>query len=141
MKTDSKIAELILRAQNASDGGKNISCIGYGRKAQKDNHKGYVSKDGLIYEAVRTILFNKNKDCSFHFGVTRATEGYAPYIIYFTCQVKGGKKYQVSFHSYSRMWEDFVRTSHHVVWDKKDSRNSAITLYKYFCPNGQYVTD
>lgn len=139
MRTDARVAELILRAQNASDGGKGISCIGYGRKAQKDNHKAYLSKDSLIYEAVKTILYNKNKNCSFRFGVTRATTGYAPYIIYFSCQIKGGEKYQVSFHSYSRMWEQFIKTSHHVMWDRKDSRQAAITLYKYFCPNGLYV--
>lgn len=47
-KTDKRVASLILRAQNASDGGKGIDLLVNSQRSTTDNSRGYETKDMAI---------------------------------------------------------------------------------------------
>ena len=129
-----KIAELILRAQTASDGGKGIQ-YGASRKARRDNQGGYYRKDEFISEAIRLILTTKN---NFKFAVIRDKEGKANFIIYFSTKVDG-INYQVSFHSFNGEFAKYCKKSFRIPWDRWDSRESAEIIYRHYVPEGRYV--
>lgn len=137
MSTNSKIAELILRSQNASDGGKHMQYFSGCKKAIRDNCARYGQKDSLILSAIELIRGNNS---SFVFSVQRDREYKAYYLVYFETRING-VKFQVSFHSFDGRLGRYVKNSRYARWDKKFSRDSAVSIYKYYCPNGQYTQE
>ena len=129
-----KIAELILRAQVASDGGKGI-IHSTSRKARRDNAGGYSRKDEYILEAIRLILTTGNE---FKFSVVEDKEDKADFIVYFTTKVDG-EKFQVSFHSFCGELAKYCHKSFRIPWDHWDSRESAEIIYRHFVPEGRYI--
>ena len=123
---NARIANLILRAQNASDGGKGIDVLVQSRGAYRDNCAGYAHKDKFVWTAINMIAANQT---DFRFAVTRDKEKKAYYIVYFECRVHGEKQ-QVSFHSFDTRLERFLKKSFRIKWDRKDSRESARTIYE-----------
>lgn len=138
MAVNKKVAELILRAQNASDGGKNIDelVLCTSEKTYRDNKHGYAGKDMFIMKAIEMIARNR-KNTNFRYSVVHDGE-IADYLVYFDTTING-KKYQVSFHSFNNDLERFIRKSFKTEWDKKDSRRAAAEIYKAYFPNGRYV--
>ena len=133
MSVDSKIAEYILRAQNASDGGKGIDALVASRKSRRDNCAGYSVKDKYILCAMKLII---SGDTAFKFAVTPDKEGIANYIVYFETKI-GYEKLQVSFHTY-RNFSRYVNNSFRMKWDHASSRDSAQRMYDYYIPDGMY---
>ena len=125
-----KIAELIVRAQNASDGGKHLYPLINSRRAYRDNCVGYRQKDKMILTAIKLIVANKGK-CDFKFAVVDDVERVAYYIVYFETKVNG-EKVQVSFHSFDYHLRDFLTNSFRIKWDRKDSRKSAMLIYNAY---------
>jgi len=130
---DKEIAELILRAQNASDGGKGIAELVSKGKSVRDNKHGYAGKDTFIFLTINMIVKGKT---DFRFAVTDGEN--TPYLVYFETRISG-KKFQVSFHSFDERLERFKGKSFRIKWDHGSSRDSAVTIYRYYCPNGQYA--
>ena len=136
-EVNKKIAELILRAQNASDGGKLFSVISFSRKGLKDNHIGYKTKDACIAQAIN-LISKTGRQSAFRYFVTDDKTAAAYFMVYFETRVNG-QKYQVSFHSYDNNLVKYVQ-KRHTKWDQKDSRDSAVIIYRHFVPNGQYAS-
>ena len=130
---DKEIAELILRAQNASDGGKGIVELISKGKSVRDNYSAYAGKDKFIFLAISMIVKGKS---NFNFAVTDG--GITPYLVYFQTRISG-KKFQVSFHSFDERLERFQGKSFRIKWDHGSSRDSAVTIYRHYCPNGEYA--
>lgn len=137
MTINGKIATLLLRAQNSSDGGKHKHIIINNRRSYRDNAAGYQSKDSFVWEAIDLICRNR-KSCDFKFAVT---DGHiTPYLIYFETIIND-KKLQVSFHSYDSRLSKFRKNSFRMKWDKADSRESALEIYHNYVKNGKYGGD
>ena len=130
---DKEIAELILRAQNASDGGKGIMELVSKGKSVRDNRRGYTGKDQFVFLAISMIVKGKS---SFRFAVTDGE--ITPYLVYFETRISG-KKFQVSFHSFDERLERFQGKSFRIKWDHGSSRDSAVAIYRHYCPHGQYA--
>lgn len=127
-----RIAETILRAQNASDGGKRIDLLVGSRKAYRDNCAGYRAKDKFIRIALRMIAGNPGKT-DFRFAVVYDKENVADFLVYFECRNHAnGEKRQVSFHSFDASLSHYVRKSFRMKWDHADSRQSACDIYGWF---------
>lgn len=131
---DARIATLILRAQNASDGGKHKHILICNERSYRDNCAGYGNKDVLVYEALNLIVRNR-KNCNFKFSVTYG--GVTPYLVYFETRINC-EKFQVSFHSKDRRLRKFMSNSFRMKWDALDSRESAVRIYEHYVPNGEY---
>ena len=134
-KRNAAIAELVLRAQCASDGGKGIKALVGSYKARTDNRAGYAVKDILIEEAVRLILSGESDYC---FSVKDLENGM--YLIYFQTKIHG-KNVQVSFHSYgTNTWAKYCNRGKgcELWWDHGSSRSSAEYAYSYYC-RGYYT--
>ena len=130
---DKEIASLILRAQNASDGGKGIDYLVASKKAHRDNCHAYSGKDFFILTAIGMIARNNT---SFKFAVRDGE--ITPYLVYFETSF-GGTKYQVSFHSYCSDLERYMKKGFRILWDHGDSRDSAYEIYLHFNKHGRYV--
>ena len=133
MNKNAKIALDILRAQNASDGGKRIIELVDSKRSYRDNCAGYGVKDLLIQDAIKLIC---SGNTAFRFSVTRDKDEVANFIVYFETRIYG-KKYQVSFHTFADM-DKYVANSFRIKWDRGVSRHSAQVIYRHYCPNGQY---
>ncbi len=129
-----RVAEYILRAQNASDGGKRITELVDSKKSRRDNCAGYMVKDMMIFRAIDLIVRNKS---SFKFAVVKDSEHVANFIVYFETRING-EKYQVSFHSFNMGLAKYVARSFRTKWDYGDSRYSAKIIYKHYMANGSY---
>ena len=137
MNNNAKIAELILRIQNASDGGKNMRFF-ESQKSATDNKAGYPQKDKLILEAIRLITSSKRNN-DWKFAVTRsAVNGNNCFIVYFQTRING-EKVQISFHSFNRELARFIGRSFRIKWDHANSRESAVIAYNHYVPNGKYT--
>jgi len=97
-----KIAELIIKAQLASDYGKyncytNLSLRMKPHFKRTPEHMRYDIKTNLIADAIR--LANSTKS-DFVYWVTKTPDqnGYASILVYFTFKYNG-KRYQISFHN------------------------------------------
>lgn len=134
MNINSKIATLILRAQNASDGGKNMDYLVNNKRSYRDNCAGYGQKDVLIMNALRLISSNRT---SFKFSVQRDREGCAEFLVYFETRINF-EKYQVSFHSFDRRLNSFVG-GFRMKWDHGVSRESACIIYDHYVCHGEYL--
>lgn len=132
-KIDKEIAELILRCQNASDGGKGITELVSKGKSVRDNRHGYEGKDDFLFLVISMISKGKS---DFRFAVTDG--GITPYLTYLETRING-KKFQVSFHSYDSRLERFKGKSFRIKWDHGSSRDSAIAIYRHYFPNGNYA--
>lgn len=136
MKIDGKIAELILRTQNASDGGKHFGCFYGSTRGIRDNCAGYPQKDLFMVKAIELIAKN-HKVCHWKYSVTRTRDdyGYGCWIVYFQTRING-EKVQISFHTFNSTIDRYVKNSHRIKWDHGCSRDSAVTAYEYYtCGN------
>ena len=138
---NSKIAELVLRAQNASDGGKDICKICGSRKSHKDNLAGYSRKDPAIFSAINLINTRKS---NFKYSVQYCDSFKNPcWIVYFETRINL-EKFQISFHTFDRRFSRFENNSFRIKWNKKRdpepgcSRDCAIRVYEWYVPNGHY---
>ena len=142
MKTknvNKKIATLILRAQNASNGGKRNrfnDCRTYVGLNKSDNHCGYYRKEMLVYQAINLIIQNR-KQSDFIFSVVENDESWARFIVYFQVKIND-EVLQVSFHSPLDL-SKLVNKNYQLEWDRGDSQWSAIRIYEYYNPNGEYL--
>lgn len=135
MNINARIATMILRCQNTSDGGKSIYDLIYNRRGYRDNIAGYDVKDKYILETIRLISGTKN---DFKYSVQRDKEGIALFIVYFEVKING-EKLQVSFHSFNRELHRFINHGFRMKWDRGDSRLSAEKIYIHYVPNGEYL--
>lgn len=130
-----KIAENIICAQAASDGGKGIDEISdlLGEKTQKACWSGYDCKDYYIFAAI--CLINKLPDNSFRYSVAwdRGTGRHGSYIVYFSAKLPQGRV-QVSFHCFNSGLEKFFRSgkNHVTHWDQKGSRAACVEMKKAY---------
>lgn len=135
MSINGKIAELVLRTQNASDGGKHKAYFVVGRRPGRDNCAGYPQKDRLL---ITTLGLIARGGSNWKYAVVPCRQYANPaYIVYFETRI-AGEKVQVSFHSFNRELSRYTRNSFRIKWDEKDSRDSAVRAYRHYCPNGQY---
>ena len=128
MRKEAIIAESILLAQVASDGGKLL---------ERSRHinpyvweQGYDLKDSYIKKAINLICSSKTS--IFRFKVVKS-RGCADILVYFEAKVNG-KKTQVSFHSFDKKGLGKFITgndSMHIAWDEKDSFKSALYMKKH----------
>ena len=128
-KSDQKIAEAIILAQVASDGGKwdpytlnSISTIYLYKRAKTAYYRGYAVKAQYVVNAIRGI--NKSKDSMFRYNIQFAKDqnGYDSILVYFEWKQYGRRK-QVSFHIVPREWtrEMILLVSHctrHTEWNR-----------------------
>ena len=125
-----KIAKYIVLAQVASDGGKRISDLRYINPTIWE--EGYDAKDDLILSAIKEIQHHKNSGCYFHIAEDCSLKG-NPNVVYFNYKING-KRYQISFHTFSydiwKMYGKNITKNCITHWDKKSSRDNALTLYK-----------
>lgn len=132
---DAKIAELVLRTQNASDGGKGIDDLVNSARSVTDNKAAYVQKDRLLLATIELINGGKS---NWRFAVADCGDfSRRCWIVYFQTRING-EKVQVSFHTFNGEVERFRRNSFRIKWDHGDSRESAQLAYKFYCPNGRY---
>lgn len=132
-----EIAELILRAQCGSDGGKKIINLVDTKKSIRDSYAGYAAKDRFVKTAIEMISRNKS---DFQYAVTRDHQGIAYYIVYFQTKVDG-EKVQTSFHSFDTSLGKYTKNSFRIKWDKKSSREAAVKMYIQYNPNGKYCNE
>lgn len=135
MATDKKIAEAILRAQTASDGGKGKKYLVCSKRSRRDYYAGYNAKDRHIMTAINLI---NSGHSNYKFAVFRDTQRVAKYIIYFQTVING-EKVQISFHSFDSSLERFLDKSFRIKWDRRNSRDSAVKAYRYYVSNGEYT--
>lgn len=135
MNRNAKIAELVLRAQTASDGGKGIKELRYSQRSITDNRAGYGVKDHYIISAINLINGGRS---NWKYAVVKAGDFMDPaWIVYFETRVDGDK-IQISFHTFNSYFRRFTRKSFRTKWDHGCSRDSALTAYVYYVPNGRY---
>ena len=100
---EKNIIKNIILAQIASDAGKgyydvaNTSFPIIGKEVRKAKHFGYEIKDKYIRNAIE--LINTTPRCRVNYWCVKAPDqnGYDSIIAYF--DIKGDKRYQISFHS------------------------------------------
>lgn len=130
MINDRRIAEAIVLAQVASDGGKLIDDIyTISKRSRKTWLSGYDSKDAEIMRAIKMIL--SSKESSFRFYV-HEEDPHHMVIVYFDWRKNGIKK-QISFHSFNHDFAKFSKKAKYATrWDEKVSRSTAIALAKFY---------
>lgn len=127
---DSKIALLLLRAQNASNGGKGIPALSNSQEAIADNVAGYPCKYACIKEALSLV-----QDSSFKCYIVRDYARKARCIITFETYVEGVKLW-ISFHCNCPFAFNCKRRPSH--GNLLPSEEAAKIVYKYYVPNGTY---
>lgn len=134
------IAMNLIKAQVASDGGKNDPCSLLYKLTKIDNmntfehtfKKGYNVKDSCILKAIGKII--DTKDTGFSFYVKRSFfSGYKrtySYLIYFNFKIDG-KREQLSFHSFSPKFKKYCKetSKFKTRWNKASCDNTAYTLF------------
>lgn len=129
-KLNKKIAEHIILAQVASDGGKCLHDIRhiFGDKSDDVWEYGYQVKDNYIFAAIQLIC--RSHSNFYRYSVSEIGAG--RYLVYFSFKLNDGKRYQVSFHSFNENLEKFAKTSKVTRWDKKSSREACVKLKEQF---------
>ena len=136
-KKEEAIALAICRAQIASNGGKSSRILskkapeGCPQRnwniARNDFIAGYDHKDEQIQKAINLIL-SAHSDTEFNFHVTES--GITRSLIYFWFRYEG-RRYQISFHSYSDMFDKYITDrseKYGTRWDEKSSQKTAELL-------------
>jgi hypothetical protein len=136
-----KALEAIILAQIASDGGKGIKDLlweiagvdgtasdAFKRKAWAAFNKGYSCKDSFLEEACQIVA--RHHDDDLRFFVTEDQQRVAKYIVYFDVRIHN-VRWQASFHSFSKSWGKWVKSSapSRGHWDHKDSRATCSALH------------
>lgn len=129
------VAKQICIAQICSDAGKHLRELNMKDKKTlwKSEDQGYYGKDKAIQRAITKINSLGDKS-GFHFYVTIDKDMMNdPCLIYFVFYIDG-KRYQVSFHTYERSFEKYLKkgVSNRIRWDKKSSRCSCKKLIEVF---------
>lgn len=129
-KLDLSVVKYLILAQTSSDGGKQIYELdGLLPLSAAYLKKGYAAKDSLLKKAVKRIQCNKNT--GFRFYIKQSDEFMSDcFIIYFNFKLDG-KRYQISFHSFSD-WSGLCNSSFSTRWDHRCSRETALVLCDYF---------
>ena len=131
---NAKIAELLIRAQNGSDGGKGRTVLVSSEKSVSDNIKGYAVKYSCIKESIKLI---QEHNCAFVYYIIRDYKYNAKFIVSFVTHIEG-QEMRVSFHcNISDLCPNCRRCpkSNNVLLP---SYKAAECIYKYFCPLGKY---
>lgn len=129
-KIDKKIAESIILAQVASDGGKNIPDI------QNIFHNsypiwvaGYKVKDKYILKAIN--LINMSNFSKFRYYVIRGDIRFST-LVYFNYNDEQSRKLQVSFHTFNEKIEKWIssraKPKYVTKWDENSSREACMIL-------------
>ena len=127
------IATLLIRAQNASDGGKGRSVFVGSEKAAQDNAAGYVVKDSCIREAIKLI---QEHNTVFRLYITKDWGYNARYIVTFATSLEGCPLW-VTFHcNMGELCPNCKKRPKH--GDLIPSREAAACIYRHFCPLGGY---
>lgn len=136
-------AKNIILAQVASDGGKDISTlvdelmetsVAYYKPLKEEVlsawNAGYQVKDVLIENACKIVA--RHRDPDIRFFVTKDRQGIAKFIVYFDVKING-KRWQVSFHSFSKRWAKWETSTipSRGNWDHKSSRDACLALAQY----------
>ena len=130
---NAQIATLLLRAQNASDGGKGRSVFSGSAKAAQDNAAGYIVKDSCIKEAIKLI---QEHDSVFQYYLMKNWQDRKTrYIVTFITPIDG-RDLWVTFHVKDGMPNCKHRPKHDGVLIP--SGEAAACIYRYFCPMGAY---
>ena len=128
-KINKRIAKYIVEAQKASDDGKGIN-FKTGDKESYPNRERYNDKDKYILNAIHCI--NACRNTAFRYYVYQIDDG--QYIVYFNFKDYNMKRYQVSFHNFSRRLKPFVKNNKcKTEWDHKDSREACYLLEHIYC--------
>ena len=138
-ENEKKLSYLLLRAQNASDGGKGqFHCNVSSKKAIIDNKTGYALKKACVYEAINVI--NTDNEVPFHYVITTDVKKHAKFIVYFEGKIgdKSYQSYQIAFHSNDERLSQYI-DGREVIWKKKSSRKSVEAIYRYYFPSGNYI--
>lgn len=130
---EKKIAEHIILAQVASDGGKDIDDIRniLGQKSRNAWDFGYQVKDSHIFAAVSLIAryHVRNFRYSVSYGDASGVSG--SLLVYFSFHLNG-KRYQVSFHSFNDNLVKYIKGSCPTSWDRKSSREACMALRRFY---------
>lgn len=130
--SDRMIAQSIVLAQVASDGGKGITEIrNICKNSRKVNDWGYEVKDFYILKAIKMILASKNS--GFRFFVSN--DDFTP-IVYFEYRglvERENVVLQVSFHTFDRAFLKYAnKRKYHGRWDEGSSRGTCMDLAYLF---------
>lgn len=128
-------ARRIILAQVASDGGKRIEELlnalpeAIKPEAETAWSHGYAYKDTLLKQACEIVA--RHHDSDIRFFVVEDKQKVAKFIVYFDIKVNG-KRWQASFHSYSKNWSKWTKSSAASMgsWDHKSSRETCLVLAK-----------
>jgi hypothetical protein len=144
MTIDERIARNIIKAQIASDSGKDIEnrTGAKNQVARGPERFGYDAKTYCILQALKLIRTNKNS--MFNYYVTEKTadqNGYGSIIVYFDFNIDK-KRYQISFHTpYNQVPDEMMKmcgTGRKTHWKKNvSSIESVKALVKKFNLQGQ----
>lgn len=120
----------IVLAQAFSDNAKGINSILNVYTQDESNYykyNSYSEKEKYIQNAIRKIQKHKNPN-NISFYVTR-DKNLDSFLVYFNFKL-GSDRYQISFHCFDYRLEKFAKGSQpcKTKWDKKSSRDAAITL-------------
>ena len=112
----------------ASDAGKGI--FAFRHVPEPAVRDGYDAKDNYVRKAISLILASSKS--VFRFSVRDG--GSTPYLVYFEARLGDGWKYQVSFHSFDRYLESFLRSrkGRTIHWDHRNSRETAAHFMRHF---------
>lgn len=125
------VARAIVRAQACSDAGKYIYSLQLNEYSTwKLIERKYEAKNEQILKAIGLIFRFGSEQAGARYDVVKCTEGYVPFLVYFTYYINGQKR-QISFHTYSNKIGKLCRNSK-VRWDHKDSRKNCEELINYF---------
>lgn len=129
-KIDKKIAESVILAQVASDGGKNIpdiqTILPTAYQAWKE---GYPAKDRYIIKAIN--LINMSHHSKFRYYVVPG-DIKESILVYFDYRDLKGRKLQISFHTFNPKIEKWISKRKYprytTEWTEESSREACLIL-------------
>ena len=128
------IATLLIRAQNASDGGKGKVCFTGSEKAASDNAAGYIVKDACIREAIK--LIQEHNTVFQYYLMKNYGDRKTRYFVTFVTSIDGKQDLWVTFHLKNGVPNCKHRPRYH--GEPVASGEAAACIYRYFCPLGEY---
>jgi len=129
---NAQIATLLIRAQNASDGGKGRSVFTGSEKAASDNLRGYAVKDSCIRETIKLMQEHETAFCCY---IMKMYGDRARYLVTFATNIDGCDLW-VTFHCNEGVCPNCKKRPKH--GDLLPSGEAAKCIYRHFCPLGNY---
>lgn len=133
---NAQISELLIRAYNASCGGKGLTAIGSSSKSLADNSGGYEIKKSCITAALDLIDKRQSNYAYCVIPDERYHGKRSRFVVTFQ-SIIDGKKCQVSFHNFGL--EGYVKESSVKRDHNKRAADETVRLYNYYVPKGTYV--